>query len=64
MSTHPLPLVDSSAAIAELETQGDAIIIAQDDKIVHLNDLSLEGDIENKVSDIVEAQEKALFTRN
>jgi hypothetical protein len=50
-----------SAAITELETQGDANIIVQDE-IVYLNDLSLEGDIPDNVSDIIEVQQKDIFT--
>jgi hypothetical protein len=42
-------LVDDIAAIAKLETEEDAIIIAQDE-ITYLNDLSLEGDIDDDVS--------------
>jgi hypothetical protein len=56
-----MPLVDNIAAITELETQGDAIIIVQDE-IEYLDDLSLEGDIPNNVSDIIEVQQKDLFT--
>jgi hypothetical protein len=63
-STQPQPLLDDITDIAKLETQGDAIIIAQD-KIVYLDVLSLEGDIPNNVSlDIVEVWNKALFTGN
>jgi hypothetical protein len=47
----PLPLVDDIAAIAELETQEDAIMMAQD-KIACLNDMSLEGDIPDHISEI------------
>jgi hypothetical protein len=60
-STEPLPSVDNIAAIAKLETLEDAIMMAQDE-IVCLDDMSLEGDIPNNVSDIREAREKALFT--
>jgi hypothetical protein len=44
MSTQAMPLVDDIVAITKLETQGDAIIIVQDE-IAYLDDLSLEGDI-------------------
>jgi hypothetical protein len=47
-----MPLVDDLTAITELETQGDAIIIAQDE-IMYLDVLSLEGDIPNDTSDII-----------
>jgi hypothetical protein len=47
----PLPSVDNITAIAALETHEDAIMIAQDE-IACLNDMSLEGDIPNNVSDI------------
>jgi hypothetical protein len=50
------------ATILELEeTKEDAIIITQDE-IACLNDMSLEGDILDDVSDIKEVWEKALFT--
>jgi hypothetical protein len=40
MGTEPLPSVNDIAAIAKLETQEDAIIIAQN-KIAYLDDMSL-----------------------
>ncbi len=55
--------MDDIAAIAELEIEERAIVIAQDE-ITYLDDLSLEGDIPNDVLDIVEDREKALFTGN
>jgi hypothetical protein len=55
--------VDNIAAIAVVETHEDAIIIKQDG-IACLDDMSLEGDIPNGVSDTMEAREKALFTLN
>jgi hypothetical protein len=42
-------LVDDIAAVTKLETEEDAIIIAQDE-ITYLDDLSLEGDIADDVS--------------
>jgi hypothetical protein len=57
----PLPLVGNIAAITDLETEEDDIIIAQNDKIAHLHDMSLEGDIPDNISNIVEVIEKALF---
>jgi hypothetical protein len=53
--------VEDIAAISELETEGDAIIIAQDE-IGYLDDLSIEGDIPDDVSDIEEVRQKDLFT--
>jgi hypothetical protein len=53
MGTEPLPLVNDIAAIAKLETEEDAIIIAQN-KIAYLDDMSLEGDTDDDVSDIRE----------
>jgi hypothetical protein len=47
--------------IAKLEAHEDAIIIAQDE-ITYLDDLSLEGDIPDNLSDIMEDRKKALFT--
>jgi hypothetical protein len=64
LSGQALPLVDHIAVmIAELETEEDAIIIAQDE-ITYLDDLFLEGDIPDNILDIVEVREKALFTEN
>jgi hypothetical protein len=57
----PLPLVDDIAAIAELEAHKDAIIMVQE-KIDCLDDMSLEGDVPDGMSDIRKAREKALFT--
>jgi hypothetical protein len=59
----PLPSVDDIAMIAKLETHEDAIMMAQD-KIVCLDDMSLEGDIPDNLSDNGEAWEKALFMRS
>jgi hypothetical protein len=56
-----LPSVDNIVAIAKLETHEDAIMMARDE-IACLNDMSLEGDIPDNVSDSGEAQQKALFT--
>jgi hypothetical protein len=53
--------VEHIAAISELETTRDAILIAQDE-IGYLDDLSLEGDIPDDVSDIEEVRQKDLFT--
>ena len=47
---NPLPSVDDIAAIAENETNENAIFIAQTE-IDCLDDLSLEGDIPDDVSD-------------
>jgi hypothetical protein len=52
-TTKPLPSVDDIWAIAELETEEDAIIIAQNE-IAYLDDMSLEGDTDDDVSDIRE----------
>jgi hypothetical protein len=49
-------------AIAKLESCEDAIMIAGD-KIACLDDISVEGDIPDNVSDIMEVQEAALFYR-
>jgi hypothetical protein len=57
----PLPSVDDIATIAELETHEDGIMMARDE-IACLNDMSLEGDILDDVSNSGEASEKALFT--
>jgi hypothetical protein len=62
-TTELLHSVDDIAAIAELESQEDAIIIAQDE-IDYLDNLSLEGDIPDDVSDIEGAREEALFTES
>jgi hypothetical protein len=59
--TEPLPSVNDIMAIAQLETQEDAIIIAQNE-IAYLDDMSLEGDTNDDVSDIREVVRKALFT--
>jgi hypothetical protein len=48
-------------AIAELETKEDAIMMAQD-KIACLDDMSLEGDVPDNISDNGENPEEALFT--
>jgi hypothetical protein len=61
MSTQVMPSVDDIMVIIDLETQGDAIIIVQDE-IAYLDDLSLEGDILDNVSDIIEVRQKDLFT--
>ena len=53
--------MDYIAAIVAQATQEDAIFIAQDE-IACLDDMSLEGDIPDDVSDIVDNREKALFT--
>jgi hypothetical protein len=54
-------LQNNIAAIAKLETQEDAIIIAQNE-IAYLDDMSLEGDTDDNVSNIREVVKKALFT--
>jgi hypothetical protein len=59
----PLPSVDGIAAIAELETEEDAIIIAQN-KIACLDDMSLEGDLPDNISDNRDNLQEALFTGN
>ena len=61
MASQALPSVDDIAAIAELDTDENAIIIAQAE-IDYLDDLSLEGDIPDDVSDIEEVRQKDLFT--
>jgi hypothetical protein len=50
-------------AIAESETMEDAILIARQE-FDYLDDMSLEGDIPDDVSDIREVREKALFMEN
>jgi hypothetical protein len=62
-TTELLPSVDDIAAIAELESEEDAIVMVQDE-IDYLDILSLEGDIPDDISDIEEAKEEALFTGN
>jgi hypothetical protein len=59
----PLALLEDIAAIAELESHEDAIMMARDE-IGCLDDMSLEGDIADDVSDNGEDGEKALFTGN
>jgi hypothetical protein len=56
---NPLPSADDITAIAELEKEAGAIIIAQDE-IACLDNMSLEGDIPGDISDIVEVQETTL----
>ena len=56
-ASQALPLVDDIAAIAKLDTEENAIIIAQAE-IDYLDDLSLEGDIPDNISDIVECDRK------
>ena len=51
------------AAIAELASPEGAIIIAQN-KMEYLDNMSLDGDIPDDVSDIAEVLENALFTRS
>jgi hypothetical protein len=63
MSIIPLRLLEDVLAIADSNPHEDAIMMARD-KIACLNDMSLEGDIPDNVSDIREAREKALFTEN
>ena len=60
-ASQALPSVDNLAAIAELDTEENAISIAQAE-INYLNDLSLEGDIPDGISDIVEVRSKYMFT--
>ncbi len=62
-STQLLHSIDDIAAIAQLESKQSAITIAQNE-IAYLDDLSLEGDIPDDVSDIVQVREEALFTEN
>jgi hypothetical protein len=59
----PLASLEDIAAIAELESHADAIMMAQDE-IACLDDMSLEGDIGDDVSDNGEDREKPLFTGN
>jgi hypothetical protein len=61
MTIQPLVLVEDIRAIAKLETTEDVITMAQDE-IDCLNNLSLEGDVPDNVSDSRENREKALFT--
>ena len=61
-TTEPLPSVDNIGAIAELETHEDVIMMAREE-IACLNDMSLEGDIPDNVSDSAEAREKIIFYR-
>jgi hypothetical protein len=51
------------ATIVELETKEGAIIIAQDE-IACLDDMSLEGDIPDDVSEKEDDKEKALFSES
>jgi hypothetical protein len=53
-------LVDNIAAIVELETKEDAIIIAQDE-IACLDGMSLEGDIPDNVSDRGGSEESSFY---
>jgi hypothetical protein len=62
-TTLAMPSVDGIGAIAEVLTEGDAIVIAQA-KIEYLDELSIEGDIPDNVSDIEEVRQKDLFTGN
>jgi hypothetical protein len=55
-------LVEDIRAIAELETREDAIMMGQDESDC-LDNLSLEGDNPDDVSDSGENREKALFPR-
>ena len=57
----PLVSVEDIRAIAELETREDAIMMGQDE-IDCLDNLSLEGDVPDDVSDSGENREKALFS--
>jgi hypothetical protein len=57
----PLPSVDNIAVIAELGTPEDAIMMAQDE-IACLDNMSLEGDLPDNISDKGENREEALFT--
>jgi hypothetical protein len=63
-ATRPVPSVDSIAAIAEFQKPEDAILIAQLELEYLDNNLSLEGDIPDNVSDIGEARWKGLFTES
>ena len=53
--------MDDITAITELETQEDAIMMAQDE-IACLDEMSLEGDIPDNILDTGENLEEALFT--
>jgi hypothetical protein len=53
--------VDNIAAIAELGTPEDAIMMAQDE-IACLDNISLGGDLPDNISDNGENWEEALFT--
>jgi hypothetical protein len=53
--------VEDIAVIAELGTHEDAIMMAQD-KIACLDNMSIEGDLPDNISDIGENWEEALFT--
>ena len=57
----PLVSVEDIRAIADLETREDAIMMGQDE-IDCLDNLSLEGDVPDDVSDSGENREKALFS--
>ena len=59
--TEPLYSFKDIMAIAKLETKEDAMMMAQDE-IACLNDMSLEGDIPDNISDTGENLEEALFT--
>ncbi len=53
--------MDDIAAIAEMGTVEDAIMMARDE-IGCLDEMSLEGDLPDNVSDNGENQEEALFS--
>jgi hypothetical protein len=59
----PLPSVDDIAAIAENDSDENAILIAQTE-IACLDNLYLEGDIPDNISDSEEHQKFRNFTRS
>ncbi len=58
-----MPSVDDIAGIAENETEENAVLIAQTE-IGCLDDLSLQGDIPDDVSEKEDDKEKALFSES
>ena len=60
LPTNLVPSIHDIDEIANLLTPENAIIMAREE-IAYLDDMSLEGDVPDDVSDIVEVHKKALF---